>query len=82
MQKVVHGNAPQYTKDLMITSERLHVHGNKHICPEQGLIYFKCVSPFRALSHGTVYLIIVDFFFLNIKKESISGTCYVNKGSL
>ena len=29
MQKVVHGKAPQYLKDLMIPSERLHVHGNK-----------------------------------------------------
>ena len=29
MQKVVHGKAPQYLKDLMILSERLHVHGKK-----------------------------------------------------
>ena len=28
MQKVVHGKAKQYLKDLMIPSERLHVHGN------------------------------------------------------
>ena len=31
MQKVVHGKAPQYTKDLIIPSERLHVHGNKQL---------------------------------------------------
>ena len=29
MRKVVHGKAPQYLKDPMIPSERLHVHGNK-----------------------------------------------------
>ena len=29
MQKVVHGKTPQYLKDLMIPSERLHIHGNK-----------------------------------------------------
>ena len=33
MQKVVHGKAPQYLKDLMIPSERLHVHGNKQLLP-------------------------------------------------
>ena len=49
MQKVVHGKAPQYLKDLMIPSERLHVHGNKQLnCPEQGLISLKRVSPFQA----------------------------------
>ena len=33
MQKVVHGKAPQYLKDLMIPSERLYVHGNKQLLP-------------------------------------------------
>ena len=31
VQKVVHGKAPQNLKDLMIPSERLHVHGNKQL---------------------------------------------------
>ena len=29
MRKVFHGKAPQYLKDLMIPSQRLHLHGNK-----------------------------------------------------
>ena len=33
MQKVVHGKAPQYLKDLMIPAERPHVHGNKQLLP-------------------------------------------------
>ena len=45
MQKVVHGKAPRYLKDLMIPSERLHVHS---FSPEQGLISLKRVSPFQA----------------------------------
>ena len=51
MRKVVHGKAAQYLKDLIIPSERLHVHGNKlnSFCPEQGLISLKRVSPFQAL---------------------------------
>ena len=49
MQKAVHGKAPQYLKYLMIPSERLHVHGNKQFCPEQGLISLKRVSLFQAL---------------------------------
>ena len=28
LEKIVHGKAPQYRKDLIIPSERLHVHGN------------------------------------------------------
>ena len=48
MQKVVHGKAPQYLKDLMIPSERLHVHGNNSFCSEQGLVALKRVSPFQA----------------------------------
>ena len=33
MQKAVHGKAPQYLKDLLIPSDRLHVHGNKQLLP-------------------------------------------------
>ena len=29
MQKLVHGKAPKYLKDVTTPSERLHVHGNK-----------------------------------------------------
>ena len=28
VQKIVHGKTPQYLKELMIPSDRLHVHGN------------------------------------------------------
>ena len=60
MQKVVHGKAPQYLKDLMLPYERLHGHGNKeNVCLEQGLICLERVSPFRALLPGIVYLIAV-----------------------
>ena len=41
MQKVVHGIAPQYLKDLMIPSERLHVHGNKQLLPRTRTDIFK-----------------------------------------
>ena len=41
MQKVVHGKAPQYLKDLMIPSERLHVHGNKQLLPRTRIDIFK-----------------------------------------
>ena len=33
MQKVVHGKAPLYLKDLMIPFERLHVYRNKQLLP-------------------------------------------------
>ena len=33
IQKIVHVKAPQYLKDLMIPSERLHVQGNKQLLP-------------------------------------------------
>ena len=49
MQKVVHGKAPQYLKDLMIPSQRLHLHSNKQLLPKQGSISLKRVSPFRPL---------------------------------
>ena len=41
MQKVVHGKAPQYLKDHMIPSERLHVHGNKQLLPRTRIDIFK-----------------------------------------
>ena len=41
MQKAVHGKAPQYLKDLMIPSERLHVHGNKQLLPRTRIDTFK-----------------------------------------
>ena len=40
-QKVVHVKAPQYLKDLMIPSERLHVHGNKQLLPRTRIDIFK-----------------------------------------
>ena len=41
MQKAVHGKAPRYLKDLMIPSERLHVHGNKQLLPRTRIDIFK-----------------------------------------
>ena len=41
MQKVVHGKAPQYLKDLMIPSERLRVHENKQLLPKTRIDIFK-----------------------------------------
>ena len=41
MRKVVHGKAPQYLKDLMIPSERLHVDGNKQLLPRTRIDIFK-----------------------------------------
>ena len=41
MQKVVQGKAPKYLKDLMIPSERLHVHGNKQLLPRTRIDIFK-----------------------------------------
>ena len=49
-QKVVHGKAPQYPKDLEIPSERLHIHGNKQLLPRTRIDIFKRVSPFRLFS--------------------------------
>ena len=40
MQEVVHGKTPQYLRDLMIPSERLHVHGNKQLAPRAGTDIF------------------------------------------
>ena len=41
MQKVVHGKALQYLKDLLIPSERLHVHGNKQLLPRTRIEIFE-----------------------------------------
>ena len=41
MQMVVHGKPPQYLKDFMIPSERLHVHGNKQLLPRTRTHIFK-----------------------------------------
>ena len=41
MQKVVHGKTPQYLKDFMIASDRLHVHGNKQLLPRTRTDIFK-----------------------------------------
>ena len=41
MQKVVHGKAQQYLKDLMIPSERLHFYGNKQLLPRTRIDFFK-----------------------------------------
>ena len=41
MQKVVHGKAPQYLKDLMFPSQLLHVHGNKKPLPRTRTDIFK-----------------------------------------
>ena len=41
MQKAVHGKAPQYLKDLLIPSDRLHVHGNKQLLPRTRTDIFK-----------------------------------------
>ena len=41
MQKVAHGKAPQYLKDLMIPSKRDHVHGNKQLSPRARTDIFK-----------------------------------------
>ena len=41
MQMVVHGKSPQYMKDLMIPSKRLHVPGNKQLLPRTRIYIFK-----------------------------------------
>ena len=48
MQKVVHGKAPQYLKDLMIPFERLHVHGNKQLLPRTRIDIFKTSFSFQS----------------------------------
>ena len=50
MPKFVHGKGPWYVKDLLISSERLHVHGNKQLVfPGQEFIFLKLVTPFQTL---------------------------------
>ena len=48
MQKIVHGKAPQYLKDLMIPSQRLHLHGNKQRLPRTRIDIFKTSFSFSA----------------------------------
>ena len=55
-QKVVHVKAPQYLKDLMIPSERLHVHGNKQLLPKTRIDIFKTSFSFSgSLPHHLRY---------------------------
>ena len=61
MQKVVQGKAPQYLKDLMIPSERLHVHANKQLLPRTGINMFKTNFSFsgslawNSVAHHLIY---------------------------
>ena len=55
MQKVVHGKAPQYLKNLMIPSESLHVHGNKQLLPRTRIDIFKtCFSFSDSLARNSL----------------------------
>ena len=58
MQKVFHGKAPQYLKDLMIPSQRLHLHGSKQLLPRTRIDIFK--SSFSLSATLAWYLIICD----------------------
>ena len=60
MQKVVHGKAPQYLKDLVIPSERLRVHGNKNKLPRTRTDIFKTSFSLSGSLAWNVYLIISD----------------------
>ena len=68
MQKVVHGKAPQYLKDLMIPSQRLHRHGNKQLLPRTRTDIFKTSFSFsgslawNSLSHHLRYPMEVKTF--------------------
>ena len=61
LNKCVNGKAPQYLKDLMIPSERLHVHGNKHLLPRTRIDIFKTSFSFsgslafNSLAHHVRY---------------------------
>ena len=71
MQKVVNGNVPQYLKDFMIHSERLHGHGNKQILPRARTDIFKTSFSFsgslawNSLSHHLRYPMEVKTFKRN-----------------
>ena len=58
IQKVVHSKVPQYLKDLMIPSQRLHLHGNKQLLPRTRIDIFKTSFSFSATLAW--YLIICD----------------------
>ena len=68
MQKVVRGKAPQYLKDLMFLSERLHVHGNKRLLPRTRTDIFKTSFSFsgslalNSLFHHFIILMEVKTF--------------------
>ena len=61
MQKVVHGEAQQYLKDLKIPSECLHVHGNKQTLPRTRIdivktsFSFSCSLAWNSLAHHLRY---------------------------
>ena len=75
MQKVVHGKAPQYLKDFMIPSERLHVHGNKQLLPRTRIDIFKTSFSFSgSLAWNSLAYHLKYTMELNVQKESISGT--------
>ena len=70
--KVVHGKPP--LKDLMIPSERLHLHGNKPPLPRTRILTsLKRVSPFQALEQLTSSSQ-APHGITDTQKESISGT--------
>ena len=70
MQKVVHGKAPQYLKDLMIPSERLH--GNKQLLPRTRIESLKRSFSF-SVSRFQFF-----FFFFFFAKHIIVGLLFRN----
>ena len=78
MQKVLHGKAPQYLKDLMVPSECLHVHGNIFIfyfAEGKDGSFLKLASPFQSLWHGTVHLPVSDtqYILITLKKKTFQA---------
>ena len=74
MQKVVHGKAPQYLKDLMVPSERLHVHGNKikQLLPWARIDIFKTSLSFLgSLSWNSLRLRLIYSMHLNTFKRKV-----------
>ena len=69
MQKVVHGKAPQYLKDLMIPSERLH--GNKQLLPRTRIESLKRSFSFSgSLAWNSFFFF---FFFFSLPSTSLWG---------
>jgi len=52
-QKAVHDKVPKYLKDLMMPSERLHVHGTEQLLPMTRTDILKRASVFQAFQHRT-----------------------------